>query len=60
MSFVLGSSNLNSETTMTSPAAIFSENARANASCMTLRLTFCEKSRGLGPCATPPPRHTGD
>ena len=42
-----------------SPATSLSLSARLNASVQTFLLSFCSKLRGLGPCATPPPRHTG-
>ena len=42
IAFVFAASNLNSETTRTSPAAIFSETARANASFITFLLIFWE------------------
>src|SRR5262245_42786030 len=57
---VLGDSNLNSETTWTSPALSRSVRALRKASCLVCALTFLRKSRGLGPKTTPPPAHSGE
>ena len=37
-----------------------SETTRRKASFPTFLLSFTDQSRGCGPKATPPPRHTGD
>ena len=56
----MGFSSDRSSTMNSVPSAMRSETIRRNASFATFLFTFTEKSRGLGPKATPPPRQTGD